>query len=384
MIQPPEIVWGAPTARQRGPVVAGLDAGSARNAMGVHAGTYGIYQGLAVATGALAPEHHPNLTDTEPHALLGPFGQWMDPARIVTLDPWGHRVAEDFREERRAGMDIRPSIAITAGRLRMAEVNEAIDLGRLRPDGAVLMRSGEFAVTKIAIDPVWWLPGIADRFGISERHLRETLHRCMDGFYPALVTDLDRKVFLPPIGGTSVYIFGDPSALGKASTRIACRLHDECSGSDVFGSDLCTCRPYLGYGVEEAIAMAQSGGVGVVAYNRKEGRALGEVVKLLVYNARARAAAGDRPDQYFGHTEAVAGVQDMRFQALSPDVLHWLGISRVDRWISMSHLKSGAMEQAGIEIVSQVEIPEGLIPSRANVEITAKRSSGYFSAASPI
>ncbi|MDB5421878.1 MAG: hypothetical protein JWR59_1825 [Brevundimonas sp.] len=381
MIPPPAILWGAATARQRGPIVAGLDAGSARNAIGSHAGTYSVYQGLAVATGALAPGHHPDLTDTEPRALLGPFGQWMDRGKIVTLDPWGHRVADDFREERRAGMDIRPSIAITEGRLRMAEVNEAMDLGRLKPDGAVLMRSGEFAVTKIAIDPVWWLPGIADRFGISEPHLRETLHRCTDGMYPALVSDPQRKVFLPPIGGTSVYLFGDPSELGKASTRIACRVHDECSGSDVFGSDLCTCRPYLGYGVEEAIAMAQSGGVGVVVYNRKEGRALGEVVKLLVYNARANAAAGDCPDQYFGHTEAVAGVDDMRFQALSPDVLHWLGVARVDRWISMSHLKSQAMQEAGIEIVSQFEIPAELIPIRANVEITAKRSAGYFSAA---
>lgn len=46
-----------------------------------------------------------------------------------------------------------------------------------------------------------------------------------------------------------------------------------------------------------------------VIYNRKERRALGEVVKLLVYSAR---------------TEAVAGVPDMRFQSLSVDVLHWL------------------------------------------------------------
>jgi len=376
---PPAILWGAATARERGPIVAGLDAGPARNAIGSHAGIYSVYQGLAVATGALASSHHPDLTDTEPRSLLGPFGQWMNPRKIVTLDPWGHRVAEDFREERRAGMDIRPSIAVTEGRLRMAEINEAMDLGRLKPDGAVLMRSGEIAVTKIAIEPVWWLPGIADRFGISEERLRETLHRCTDGMYPALVSDPDRKVFLPPIGGASVYLFGDPSGLGKPSTRIACRVHDECSGSDVFGSDLCTCRPYLGYGVEEAIAMAQSGGVGVVVYNRKEGRALGEVVKLLVYNARAHDTAGDRPDHYFGHTAAVAGVEDMRFQALSPDVLHWLGISRVDRWVSMSNLKSAAMAEAGIDIVTQIEIPDGLIPSRANVEIAAKRSAGYFS-----
>ena len=61
---------------------------------------------------------------------------------------------------------------------------------------------------------------------------------------------------------------------------------DECNGSDVFGSDICTCRPYLIFGVEEAVKEAQSGGSGVVIYFRKEGRALGEVTKYLVYNAR--------------------------------------------------------------------------------------------------
>ena len=56
---------------------------------------------------------------------------------------------------------------------------------------------------------------------------------------------------------------------------------DECNGSDVFGSDICTCRPYLTFGIEEAVKEAQNGGSGVVIYFRKEGRALGEVSILL-------------------------------------------------------------------------------------------------------
>ena len=104
-------------------------------------------------------------------------------------------------------------------------------------------------------------------------------------------------------------------------------MHDECNGSDVFGSDICTCRPYLAHGIEVCIETAQQGGVGVVVYNRKEGRALGEVTKFLVYNARKRQEGGDRADTYFERTECVAGVQDMRFQELMPDVLHWLGIT---------------------------------------------------------
>lgn len=31
----------------------------------------------------------------------------------------------------------------------------------------------------------------------------------------------------------------------------------------------------------------------------------------------------------------IAGVKDMRFQALMPDVLHWLGVKKIDNMISM-------------------------------------------------
>jgi GTP cyclohydrolase II len=374
----PIIAWGAATAQARGPVVAGLAAGEQRNAIGVHAGAFSVYQALAVATGDLAPGHRPDLAGTCPPAGFGPFPQWAEPGRIVTLDPWGHRVAQAFAAERAAGMDIRPSIAITGGHLSMPEINAALATGRLHADGKVLSRGGEITVTKIAIEPVWWLPGVADRLGLSEVKLRQTLFEVTDGMYPALVDRPDRKVFLPPIGGTSVYLFGHPRRLGTSATRITCRVHDECSGSDVFGSDLCTCRPYLAFGVEEAIRSAQQGGLGAIVYNRKEGRALGEVVKLLVYNARSQTATGDRPADYFTRTEAVAGACDMRFQALSVDVLHWLGLRRIDRWVSMSHLKSDALTEAGIEIVEQVEIPDSLVPPRADVEMSAKHAAGYF------
>ncbi len=381
MTKAPIIRWGADTPQARGPVVAGLDSGEHRNAIGVHAGAFSIYQALAVATGELSAHHRPDLTGTAAPAAFGPFPQWSEPGRIVTMDPWGHRVGQVFAAERAAGMDIRPSIAVTTGHLLMPEINAALSGGRLVADGQILGRTGDIRVTKIAIEPVWWLPGVAERLGLPEQVLRQALFTVTDGMYPALLSQPERKVFLPPIGGTSVYLFGDPTRLARPSTRITCRIHDECSGSDVFGSDLCTCRPYLAFGVEEAIRQAQQGGLGAVIYNRKEGRALGEVVKLLVYSARSQAAAGDRPADYFSRTEAVAGVSDMRFQSLSVDALHWLGLRRIDRWVSMSNLKSGALEDAGIRIVQQVEIPDDLVPQRANVEISAKRASGYFTTA---
>jgi GTP cyclohydrolase II len=160
-------------------------------------------------------------------------------------------------------------------------------------------------------------------------------------------------------------------------------VHDECNGSDVFGSDICTCRPYLVHGIEVCIEMAQAGGVGVIVYNRKEGRALGEVTKFLVYNARKRQAGGDRASAYFERTECVAGVQDVRFQELMPDVLSWLGISRIDRLVSMSNVKYDAMVRQGIEIVERVPIPADQIPEDARVEMDAKKAAGYYSTDAP-
>ena len=105
--------------------------------------------------------------------------------------------------------------------------------------------------------------------------MRQALVDQSGGMYPELVTRPDLQLFLPPMGGTSVYLFGDPSLLGQVRTQVTCRMHDECNGSDVFGSDLCTCRPYLIHGIEECIRGAQQGGLGIIVYNRKEGRALG-------------------------------------------------------------------------------------------------------------
>ena len=84
--------------------------------------------------------------------------------------------------------------------------------------------------------------------------------------------------------------------MSDETKELTLRVHDECAyrllvvssrvlmtcignGSDVFGSDICTCKPYLTFAIEECVRGAQRGGVGVVVYFRKEGRALGEVTK---------------------------------------------------------------------------------------------------------
>lgn len=379
----PGIQWGAASAAQRGPLVASVANPGARNVIGTHSGAYSVYRALAVASGTLQRDHKPDLTNTLPAEAIGPHPQWAEPGKIVSLDPWGHLVASEFKSQLEAGIDVRPTIAITKAHINMPELLAAMASGRLKPDGDILNANGDVKVTKAAIDPVWYLPGLAERFGIKESALRRHLFEQTGGMFPELVTRPDLKVFLPPIGGMTLYFFGDVSQLGKPETRIACRVHDECNGSDVFGSDICTCRPYLAHGIEVCIEMAQQGGVGLCIYNRKEGRALGEVTKFLVYNARKRQNGGDRAETYFERTECVAGVQDMRFQQLMPDVFHWLGIKRIDRWASMSNMKHGALVEQGIEVVERVPIPDELIPADAQVEMDAKKAAGYFSTYTP-
>jgi len=377
------IHWGAPTARERGPVVGTVNAGPDRNAIGAHGGAYSVYRALAVSSGAMSANNRPDLTNTSPTTPMGPFPQWTDGGKIVSLDPWGARIAEDFADEIQDGVDIRPTIAVTRARLQLSEINEAIAAGRIKVDGTVVHETGDVAVTKAAIDPVWYLPGIAERFGVTETALRRTLFEQTGGMYADLVTRPDIKVFLPPIGGITLYIFGDPAAIADPARRLTCRVHDECNGSDVFGSDICTCRPYLTHGIEECVHEAQNGGAGLIVYNRKEGRALGEVTKFLVYNARKRQPGGDQAATYFERTECVAGVQDARFQQLMPDILHWLGITKIDRFVSMSNMKHDALTGSGIEIGERVPIPDYLIPPDASVEMEAKKAAGYFTPEAP-
>ena len=372
------IRWGESEPMRRGPVIATLTEPAHRNVVGTHSGSYAIYRAIAVAAGKLTQDHRADLTNTAPAAEIGPHKAWFDPERIVSMDPWGAVAPQAFRAWVDQGFDIRPTIAITRAHINMPELREAITAGRLKPDGKILEANGDVSVVKAAVEPVWYLPGIARRFGLTEAALRRGLFEQTGGMFPELITRSDLDVFLPPIGGLTIYFIGRMETLSDPNVPLAVRVHDECNGSDVFGSDICTCRPYLTHGIEVCIQTAQEGGSGVIVYSRKEGRALGEVTKFLVYNARKRQEGGDSAATYFHRTECVAGVQDMRFQELMPDALHWLGITRIHRFVSMSDMKHDAIVRSGIEILERVPIPDELVPADAKVEMEAKKAAGYF------
>lgn len=183
-IAPVPLSWGAPTAAVRGPAICSRLPSTikSRNAIGAHSGSYSIYRALSIAMGTLNPSHKPDYSHTQPPFDIPPNPAWADPSQIVSLDPWGHLIPSVFAKEIEAGLDVRPSIAVTKAHLKMSELDDAARRGDLEVDGSIVMRSRplknedgspsdaepgvEVSTSKAAVEPVWYLPGVADRFGM--------------------------------------------------------------------------------------------------------------------------------------------------------------------------------------------------------------------------
>src|SRR3546814_17901414 len=82
--------------------------------------------------------HRPDLTNTSPAVQVGPYAPWEGADRIVSLDPWGHMVADAFAGQLQAGYDIRPTIAITRAPLTIPELTDRMRAGALAPAGRIL------------------------------------------------------------------------------------------------------------------------------------------------------------------------------------------------------------------------------------------------------
>ena len=149
---------------ERGPVVGTTATRAHRNVIGTHCGSYSVYRALAVAAGALS-RAAPRPTSPTPRrpTSIGPYPQWSEPRRIVSLDPWGASVAEVFAAELAAGYDIRPTIAVTKAHVILPEVDRGDPAAAgWCADGTRPARpAARRMVTKAAIEPVWWLPGVA-------------------------------------------------------------------------------------------------------------------------------------------------------------------------------------------------------------------------------
>ena len=268
-------------------------------------GTYGAhnaaYHGLAgIRAGVDMSKFHSKRSPDE--FYVEPLQQLIDnPSTqqcwdgIATLDPLGMFAT-------------RPTMSATSACMTIPELQQK---NQLESDGTIVNSDLTINCVKCAIDLVWNLPLLAAKLHMDEQQMRQALAASTQNEH---VLDATRRTYLPPVGGITVYFFGDIAKLQEKTTEVAVRVHDECSGSDVFGTDICTCRPYLIFALQGAVQCAQRGGVGMIIYFRKEGRSLGEVTKFRVYNARKRQQGGDTAANYFKQTEGIAGIRDARFQ----------------------------------------------------------------------
>ena len=193
-----------------------------------------------------------------------------------------------------AGYDIRPTIAVTKAHIDMPEVRGAIAAGRLMADGSILHANGDGGRHQGR-----------DRAGLVPARRREALRRrtrpscaarcssrpaaCSRSSSRAATSRCScRRSAARPSTCSAIR-----SNLADPTVTLTARVHDECNGSDVFGSDICTCRPYLTHAIEECIRGAQAGGVGLdrlLPQGRPRARRGHEVPRL----QRAQAPGGRR------------------------------------------------------------------------------------------
>ena len=194
------IAWGAASARERGPVIGTVTSANERNAIGAHGGSYALYRALAVSSGALNPLARPDLSNTAPVGLHRPL-----PA-MGGAQP--HRLARSLGPPRgrgfRPGDRRRPRHPPDHRHHQSAANHSGVrdrSNGGSRPTAKSCSRPGEIAVTKAAIDPVWYLPGIAERFDVERgqtaphavRADRRQLSGAGDASRPHRVPAADRR-----------------------------------------------------------------------------------------------------------------------------------------------------------------------------------------------
>ena len=140
-----------------------------RNVIGAHGGSYALYRALAVSSGALDPIRRPDLTNTHPGRDDRPVPAMVASrarsSRSIPGAIWSRRISA--RRSPRASTSAR-RIADHQGAARPAR-DPRRDRGRPAQGRRrrSCTRTASVSVTKIAIDPVWYLPGIAERFGVT-------------------------------------------------------------------------------------------------------------------------------------------------------------------------------------------------------------------------
>jgi 3,4-dihydroxy 2-butanone 4-phosphate synthase/GTP cyclohydrolase II len=123
------------------------------------------------------------------------------------------------------------------------------------------------------------------------------------------------------------------------------RVHSECLTGDIFGSMRCDCGPQL----QQALAMMEREGSGVLLYIRQEGRGIGLVNKIRAYALQEKGL-----DTVDANVEL--GFQpDLRNYGIGAQILAELGVRRM-RLMTNNPKKMVGLQGYGLSVVDQVPI----------------------------
>jgi 3,4-dihydroxy 2-butanone 4-phosphate synthase/GTP cyclohydrolase II len=123
------------------------------------------------------------------------------------------------------------------------------------------------------------------------------------------------------------------------------RVHSECLTGDIFGSLRCDCGPQL----QQALAMMEKEGSGVLLYIRQEGRGIGLVNKIRAYALQEKGL-----DTVDANVEL--GFQpDLRNYGIGAQILAELGVRRM-RLMTNNPKKMIGLQGYGLSVVDQVPI----------------------------
>jgi GTP cyclohydrolase II len=121
------------------------------------------------------------------------------------------------------------------------------------------------------------------------------------------------------------------------------RIHSQCLTGDVFHSLRCDCRQQL----ELALATIADAGVGILLYEKQEGRGIGLMAKLQAYELQDQGMDTIEANLELGY-EA-----DCRAYELPAAILKMLGVESV-RLITNNPEKVAALEAVGISVVERI------------------------------
>lgn len=386
------IHWGASTAQERGPLIVRDGNGYAKNVIGNWGGPYGIFYEIARAKGEITQFHTPDLSRSTFVPLPRPNGEAelaakegagiFDPTKLVTLDAFGFRPHEYFGELMQDGAQIMPMVSATPDEMRLERIVDEVKSGKMRPDGVVVRQdpNGDVYVqcTKIATNPVWHLPSIAQLFDVPQDTLRGALFAATNNRDFLDRPDLD--IYLPPYEGTSFYVIGDIKRLSNPETVIGMRIHDACRNSDIHDSSRCTCKAYLDFAKEEGVRLARAGGVFILAYRPFDGRALGELVKTGVYGSRESGTLPDTAEFYFQHTDDYIGGEDVRPHKFLAEAAQFLGLKHIHFLYSMNGAKFANIAGKDTTVGVRVSLPPDRVPPRAWQEMVGKVTDDNYHA----